>query len=715
MIDLVKPQRTLAHPPLFQVMFAWQSHESGAFTLPGLEGRRVRNEQEPAKFDLTLELRELHGRITGGLNYATALFDRATVDRYAGYLHAALAEMAADESQLAAAVPLLPAEERHKLLVEWNATDAPVPRDVCIHQLFEAQVERDGAATAVVHAGIKLSYAELNRWANQLAHHLQSLGVGADQPVAICVERSPEMLVGLLAIMKSGGAYVPLDPAYPSERLGFMLGDSQPAIALTDPAARASLDDAMVRVGLKAKVLDLKTDAQDWAGLAATNPAIGALKPSNLAYIIYTSGSTGKPKGVMVSHGNVCNFHLCVADLLGIRADDRLLAVTSLSFDIAGLELFLPLIAGACVFIANRATTMDGTLLGSVLTRNRISVLQGTPSIWRLLKEANWQGPITALCGGEAIPADVEQYLKSLPGNAFNLYGPTETTIWSMIAPIAKDSARPDLHIGRPIWNTKIYLLDALLGPVATGSAGEIHIGGAGVARGYYNRPDLTAERFIASPFIPGNRLYKTGDLARYRADGNVDFLGRNDFQVKLRGFRIELGEIETRLSAYPAIREAVVLVREDEPGNKRLVGYYTSDEDIGAEALRAHLAETLPDYMIPAAYVALEVLPLTPNGKLDRKALPRPSDDAYGRSMYEEPVGPVETTLARIWSEVLGIEKVSRNDNFFDLGGHSLLAVRMLERMRRAGIRVDVRTIFASPVLCAMAASVPAISVPAA
>jgi len=707
-IDLVKPARTLSHPPLFQVMFAWQSHESGSFGLPGLEATRVRNEQEPAKFDFTLELRELHGRVTGGLNYATALFDRATAERYAGYLQTALTEMAADENQLAAAVPLLPAAERVKLLVEWNATDVGVPRDACIHQLFEAQAERSGAAIALVHAGIQLSYAELNRRANQLAHYLRNLGVGPDNPVSICVERSTEMVVGLLGIMKAGGAYVPLDPAYPAERLGFMLQDSHPAIVLTDPGARASLDSALASAGLKPQIIDLKTDANDWAIQPATNPA-GNVGPDHLAYIIYTSGSTGKPKGVMVSHANICNFHRCMAELLNICPDDRLLAVTSLSFDIAGLELFLPLIAGACVFIANRATAMDGMLLGSVLTRNRISMLQGTPAIWRLLKDANWQGHLTALCGGEAIPADVEQYLKSLPGKAFNLYGPTETTIWSMIAPIAKDTAKPDLRIGRPIWNTKIYLLDALLNPVPTGAAGEIHIGGAGVARGYHNRTDLTAERFIPSPFVPGDRLYKTGDLARYRADGNVDFLGRNDFQVKLRGFRIELGEIEARLCAHPALREAAVLVREDEPGSKRLVGYYTSDEEVGPESLRAHLAAALPDYMIPAAYVALEVLPLTPNGKLDRKALPRPSDDAFGRSAYEEPVGPVETALARIWSEVLGIEKVGRNDNFFDLGGHSLLAVRMLERMRRAGIRVDVRTIFSSPVLCAMAAGVPA------
>jgi acyl-coenzyme A synthetase/AMP-(fatty) acid ligase/aryl carrier-like protein len=413
----------------------------------------------------------------------------------------------------------------------------------------------------------------------------------------------------------------------------------------------------------------------------------------------------------MVEHGNVCNFHLCMAAILGINGEDRLLAVTSLSFDIAGLELFLPLTVGASVFIANRATAMDGTLLASVLTRNRISVLQGTPAIWRLLKEMNWQPQtaLKALCGGEAMPADVELYLKSLPGKAFNLYGPTETTIWSMIAEINKDAQKPDLHIGRPIWNTQIYLLDALLNPVPEGAAGEIHIGGDGVARGYRDRPDLTAERFIQSPFAAGERLYKTGDLARYRHDGNIDYLGRNDFQVKVRGFRIELGEIEARLSTHPDIREAAVLVREDDPGNKRLVGYYTCDEQIGAEALRGHLAETLPDYMIPAAYVVLEVLPLTPNGKLDRKALPRPSDEAFGRGAYEEPVGPVETALAKIWSEVLGVEKIGRNDNFFDLGGHSLLAVRMLERMRRAGIRVDVRTIFASPVLSAIAASVAA------
>ena len=706
-IDLIKPTRTLAHPPLFQVMFAWQSHESGDYDLPNLKVARVRNEQEAAKFDLTLELRERDGRIVGGLNYATALFDRSTMERYAGYLHAALTGIAADESQLAAAVPLLTDAERRKLLVDWNQTARDYPRHACIHQLFETQAALSGQAVAVVQSGAKLTYESLNAKANQLAHHLRGLGVKPDQPVAICVERSLEMMVGLLAILKAGGAYVPLDPAYPAERLGFMLEDSRPAIILSDPGARSSLDDAMTAAGLKAKILDLRTDGDDWAAQPADNPRPEGLTTANLAYIIYTSGSTGKPKGVMVEHGNVTNFHVCMAGLLGITAEDRLLAVTSLSFDIAGLELFLPLTVGATIFIANRATAMDGTLLGSVLTRNRITMLQGTPSIWRLLKEGNWQpqNPLTALCGGEAIPADVELYLKSLPGRAFNLYGPTETTIWSMSAEINKHSVRPDLHIGRPIWNTQIYLLDALLNPAPEGAAGEIYIGGDGVARGYRGRHDLTAERFIPNPFAEG-RIYKTGDLARYRHDGNVDFLGRNDFQVKVRGFRIELGEIEARLSTHPGVREAAVLVREDAPGDKRLVGYFTSDNQIGAEALRAHLAETLPDYMIPAAYVALEVLPLTPNGKLDRKALPRPSGDAFGRGAFEEPVGPVEAELAKIWSDVLGLEKISRHDNFFDLGGHSLLAVRMLERMRRAGIRVDVRTIFASPTLAAMAAS---------
>ena len=710
-IDLVKPQRSLAHPPLFQVMFAWQSHESGSFDLPGLNVTRMRHEHEPAKFDLTLELREAQGRIRGGLNYATALFDQSTAERYAGYLRAALVEMAADDTKPAAALSLLSAEEQRKLLVDWNQTEAAYPDRACIHHLFEAQVARSPAAVAVVQSSTSLTYADLNTRANKLAHHLRGLGVKPDSPVAICVERSPDMVVGLLAILKAGGAYVPLDPAYPPERLGFMLQDSKPAIVLTDPGARASLDEALAATGITAKILDLKSDCGDWANQPGDNPTPDGLNPNHLAYMIYTSGSTGKPKGVMVSHGNGCNFQCSMAALLGINPDDRLLAVTSLSFDIAGLEIFLPLTLGASVFIATRAATMDGALLGNVLNRGRITVLQGTPSIWRLLKEADWkpQGDFIALCGGEAIPADVGLYLKSLPGKAFNLYGPTETTIWSMIAPIEKVPPGLDLHIGRPIWNTRIYLLDALGNPVPEGAAGEILIGGAGVTRGYHNRPDLTAERFIPSPFVAGDRLYKTGDLARYRHDGNVDFIGRNDFQVKVRGFRIELGEIEARLSTHPDVREAVALVREDEPGDKRLVGYYTSDEEIGAEALRAHLAETLPDYMIPAAYIALEVLPLTPNGKLDRKALPKPSGDAYGRGVYEEPAGAVEITLAKIWSEVLGVEKVGRNDNFFDLGGHSLLAVRMLEKMRRAGIRVDVRTIFASPVLAAMAASVPA------
>jgi len=549
----------------------------------------------------------------------------------------------------------------------------------------------------------RLSYGELDARANRLAHHLRSLGVGPDRLVALCVERSLEMVVGLLAILKAGGAYVPLDPAYPAERLGYVLADSAPCVVLTHAPARAALQAAMAGLDRPPLVLDLIGDAACWTEHPATAPDRADLGPHHLAYVIYTSGSTGKPKGVMVEHRSVVNFLGTMAQAPGLGAEDVLLAVTTLAFDIAGLELHLPLSRGARIVLASRDDAADADGLARLLERHAVTVMQATPATWRLLLNNGWRGRagLTVLCGGEALPAELASRLAGLGGAVWNLYGPTETTIWSTRARIDGAPGGPTTSIGRPIANTRIYLLDGMGQPVPLGVAGEIHIGGVGVARGYLNRPELTAERFIDSPFVPGDRLYKTGDLGRYLPDGSIEFLGRNDFQVKLRGFRIELGEIEARLAEHPGVREAVVLARADGTGETGLVAYYIPG--VGTEPeiadLKAYLAALLPDYMVPAAYLQLETWPLTPNGKLDRKALPAPDGAAYATRGYVAPVGSAEQALAELWSEVLGVEKVGRHDSFFDLGGHSLMATRLVSRIRATiGLDLPLRLLFEAP-----------------
>ena len=590
---------------------------------------------------------------------------------------------------------VLSTEERHQQLVSWNATEAEFPRELCVHQLFEAQVRRDPEAVALVHEERSLSYGELNRRANRLAHHLRERGVRPDSRVAICVERSLDMVVGLLGIMKAGGAYVPLDPAYPSDRLAFMLADSAPVLALTHGAAQAALQRAMA--GLEVAVVDLDRDQALWAYGPEHDlePAELGLTSSNLAYVIYTSGSTGTPKGVMVEHRNLVNHVTWFMSEHAVSGSDCSAQITSASFDVSLAEIFPFLAAGAQIFIPRRGwqfLEMDKVL--------SCSVIQLTPStLDNVVCSENaiekWSARLL-LVGGEKISINqrVQDFLKTR-AIARVCYGLTETTVDATCS-----VALHATEIGRPISNTRIYLLDGLLEPVPVGVAGEIYIGGAGVARGYLNRPELTAERFIASPFVEGDRLYKTGDLGRYLADGNIEFLGRNDFQVKIRGFRIELGEIETQLAQHAGVREAVVLAREreDEPGDKRLAAYYTAADPADApdaEALRRHLSARLPEHMVPAAYVLIEALPLTPNGKLDRKALPAPDAQALVSRAYEAPRGEVETALAGIWAEVLRLERVGRNDNFFELGGHSLLAVKIKDmiflRLNKTVELVDV------------------------
>ncbi|WP_425117683.1 non-ribosomal peptide synthase/polyketide synthase [Burkholderia gladioli] len=703
-VEIVNPPRKLEHAPLFQVMFSWQSQQGTSLPLPELEVTALPPAYDTVKFDLELALEENGDEIFGTLSYSTALFHRATIERQAGYLEAMLRAMVRDERQAIDHVDILPPEERKLLLGDWNATQADYPEQHCIHQSFEQQVERTPDAVALVFEDQTLSYTQLNERANQLAHELIALGVQPDSRVAICVERSSAMLVGLLAILKAGGAYVPLDPAYPGERLAHILIDADPGIVLVDTAGRAALgQDALDgRRLLDPNVLP--------AERSTSNPVVPRLTSRHLAYVIYTSGSTGKPKGVMVEHRQVLNFLSAMATAPGIHSRDRLLAITSMSFDIAALELYLPLGKGATVVLAARRDVMDPLALHDLIVRQRISMLQATPAIWRtLLAQPDIKLPLVALCGGEALQADLSLRLQAATRQVWNLYGPTETAIWSTVLPVRDDPARtlPASAIGRPIANTRIYLLDEHGQPVPTGAVGELHIGGDGVARGYLNRPELTAERFVHDPFAGDAiaRMYRTGDLARYLPDGNLEYLGRNDHQVKIRGFRIELGEIEARLANHPAVREAVVLAIGD-GADKRLVAYVVAEHDeqlVGA--LRSHLAAQLPDYMVPAAFVRLDALPLTPNGKVDRRALPAPDQSALARQAYEAPQGEIESALAEIWAELLGVERVSRHDSFFALGGHSLLAVRLVGRIAALGTELPLAKLFASPTLAGLAA----------
>ncbi|TMJ07570.1 MAG: amino acid adenylation domain-containing protein, partial [Bacillati bacterium ANGP1] len=572
-------------------------------------------------------------------------------------------------------------------LGEWNDTGRAYPH-ACLHELFEAQVERTPDAVAVVFEDRRLTYRELNRRANQVAHELRGLGVGPETLVGLCVERSLETLEGLLGIVKAGGAYVPLDPEYPKERLAFMVRDSGLKVLLTQADLRAKL------AALPPKLVYLDSDRTAFAKQRSENCHSG-VEPGDLAYVMYTSGSTGRPKGVEITHRSLVNFLVAMQAEPGLTAADTLLAVTTTSFDIAGLELFLPLTVGARVVLVSRDTARDGRQLREHLARSGATVMQATPATWRLLIDAGWEGSkdLKILCGGEALPRELATALANRSSAVWNMYGPTETTVWSTVYPFS--SGDGPVPIGRPIANTETYVLDAHLQPLPVGVAGELYIGGDGVARGYRGRPEQTAEKFIPDPFSkePGARLYKTGDRARYRPDGNIEFLGRLDDQVKIRGFRIELGELEAVLGSHPGVREAVVLVREDVPGDRRLAGYLVAAQKPGPSLneLYGFLRDRLPGHMIPNL-VVLDALPLTPNGKVDRRALPAPDQvRPEPEESFEGPRNAVEEVVAGIWSKVLGVDRVSRYDNFFDLGGHSLLAMRVVAGLEEhLGLRIN-------------------------
>jgi amino acid adenylation domain-containing protein len=707
-VELVQPTRSLAHAALFQVMFAWRNAPRESPALPGLEvgGVDAGPPDVQVMFDLMLTLGEAGGRIAGEVEYATALFERETVERHAAYLRRVLQEMVAGEGRPVARLPLLPDAERRRVVEEWSANGAAYPAGLRVHAVFEAQAARAPGALALVSGDEELTYAALNARANRLAHRLRALGVGPDARVAVCVERGPEMVVALLGVLKAGGGYVPLDPAHPDDRMRHVLEDSAP-VALLVQAATAG---RFASTGVPRVALD--AGEPWWAGEPDTDPAGADGDPRHLAYVIYTSGSTGRPKGVMVEHRSVCQQIAAVRQVLGLRPGERSLQFASVTFDAAVEEIFGALLSGCTLVLRGDDWVADAGTFWARCEAHGINVMDLPTRFWQLL--AADPRPLPAcvrlvLIGGEAVEAPALQAWFAAGGHRprlLNTYGPTESTVNATFHEVTADPATWR-SIGRPVPHTRAYLLDAHGEPVPVGATGEIHVGGGQVARGYRGRPGLTAERFVPDPFgEPGARLYRTGDLGRWRADGTIDFLGRNDFQVKVRGFRIELGEIEARLAEHPAVREAVVLVREDAPGEKRLVAYHVGG-DAGAEALRAHLAERLPEYMVPAAYVPLERLPLTSSGKLDRTALPAPEGDAYASRSYEPPLGEVEAALAGIWSEVLRVDRVGRWDHFFELGGHSLLAIRLIERMRRVGLYADVRALFTTPVLAELARAV--------
>ncbi|HSG39319.1 MAG TPA: amino acid adenylation domain-containing protein, partial [Thermoanaerobaculia bacterium] len=670
LVEELQPERNLAVNPLFQVMFQMQNVPASPIELPGLSLLPVENDRGAAMFDLVLSVREHGGVFAGLFEYDADLFEAPTVERLGMHWLNLLAAAVADPGRPVSELPLLSAAELHQLTLEWSDAEAAFPREVRVLDLIAQQVKRTPDAIAVSFQARRLTYRELDHLSNQLAEALVGRGVGPEARVGVCLERSPEMVAALLAVWKAGAAYVPMDPAYPQDRLAYMLDDAGISLLLADAATPEAL-----RVGAAAV---LRVDREDGAaGGGEGSPRVAGV-PENLAYVIYTSGSTGRPKGVEISHGALVNFLDSMGGRPGLAAGDTLLSVTSLSFDIAGLELFLPLIKGARIELASREAAGDGARLLALLRESGATVMQATPVTWQMLVEAGWRGGegLTVLCGGEALPEKLAAELCRRSESVWNLYGPTETTVWSAAGRVRGGGK---VVVGPPVANNGLYVLDARLRPVPVGVPGELWIGGLGLARGYHNRPDLTAERFLPDPFAarPGARMYRTGDLVRFRPDGAIDFLGRADHQVKVRGFRIELGEIEAALEALPLIERAVVAARGEE-GARRLVAWLVprdKEASLSVADLRESLARTLPDYMVPTGWMVLDALPLTPNGKVDRKALPAPEGGRpHPGAVFLAPRTSLEELLAGIWAEVLRVERVGVLDNFFVLGGHSLL-----------------------------------------
>jgi len=707
LVEELKLERDLSYTPLVQVMLVLDV-PMPQIQMAGLTVSPLTIETATAKFDLTLSFENTASGIIGNWQYNSNLFDASTIARMAEHFQTLLEAVVANPQQKVSSLPLLTIQERHQLLIEWNNTTKEYPQDKCIHQLFEEQVERSPDTVAVVFEGEQLTYQQLNARANQLAHYLQSLGVGPEVLVGICVERSLLMVIGLVGILKAGGAYVPKDPAYPKDRLSHMLLDSQASVVLTSEKLIAQLPEHTSRV--------VRLDA-DWGvieQMSEENP-LSNVQPQNLAYVIYTSGSTGKPKGITIEHRSVLNLATGLHQAIYARYQDSQLRVSvngSLSFD-TSVKQIIQLLYGHTLEIVPEATRFDGNALLAFLQKHKIDVFDCTPSQLGVLIAAGLlaskSAPLAVLVGGEKIDESTWLALQQAENiNFYNVYGPTECTVDTTVCSVKMAGSKP--VIGRPITNTQIYILDRHLQPVGVGVAGELYIGGDGLARGYLNRPDLTDEKFIPNPFNnePSSRLYKTGDKARYLPDGNIEFLGRIDNQVKIRGFRIELGEIEAAIAQYPGVRETAVIAREDVSGHKYLVAYIVPNHEaaIASSDLRGFLKEKLPDYMIPGAFVMLDALPLTPNGKVNRKALPTP--DTARQELQADKVAPrtrAEEILAKIWREVFHREFISIHNNFFEVGGDSILSIQIISKANSAGLHLTVKQIFQHQTIAELAA----------
>jgi amino acid adenylation domain-containing protein/non-ribosomal peptide synthase protein (TIGR01720 family) len=717
LVSELQPERSLSHTPLFQVSFILQNVPEADLTLPGLTLSQFNVGVAAVQFDMTMSMVETPDGIAGVLEYNTDLFEAATIERTLSHFQTLLDAAANRPDARLSELPLLSAGEERRILFDWNQTRARFEPDVewCLHKHFERQVERTPDAVAVVFDHLELSYAELNAHANQLAHRLRAEGVGPEVAVGVCAERSVEMVVALLGILKAGGAYVPLDPALPRERLAFMLEDAGIKVLLT----QRGLSDVLPASG--AAVLFLETELKG-VGNEGELGVENTVTADNLAYVIYTSGSTGRPKGAMNTHRAICNRLLWMQEAYQLDSSDRVLQKTPFSFDVSVWEFFWPLMTGARLVLALPGGHQDGEYLARTIEAEQITTLHFVPSMLRVFLEvpdlAGCASVRRVICSGEALPFDLqERFFERLDAELHNLYGPTEAAVDVTAWKCERASARHLVPIGRPIANTEIYLLDRHQQPVPVGIAAELHIGGVCLARGYAGHPELTAERFIPHSYggVPGERLYRTGDLARYLPDGEIEYLGRLDNQVKLRGFRIELGEVEAALGEHEAVDECAVLVGQTESGEQRLEAYLVVDAAAGqgstATELRAWLRERLPEYMVPNVFVLLDELPLSANGKLDRRALLQLSaerEQAGVDAAYVAPRDPVEAALAGIWTEILNLKQVGINDNFFDLGGHSLLATRVVSRLREAfEVELPLRRVFETPTIAGIAAKV--------
>lgn len=704
MVEHVQPERSLTHSPLTQVLFNFRNTPANAVVFPELSA--VIESVTPASLavDFALEVERGADGLCCTALYNAELFEQASVARWLDHFQLLLQGIVTAPSAPVHSLPLLSTVDQQRILVDWNATALEYPVTESLAALLEAQVERSPDATAVIYGDSAITYREFNARANQLAHELVKQGACEGGLVGLCVERSIDMMVALLAVIKSGAGYVPLDSAYPSSRLTYMMSDSGIGVLITQRTLLASLPVFAGPV--------IQLDAGNWRENSRANPDV-PVSCESLAYIIYTSGSTGRPKGVRVPRRALTNVLWSTQARLQLSASDRWLAIITISFDMAVPEIWLPWLVGATTVLGSRSVASDGDQLRELIAQHDITVLHATPATWSILFLSGWQGKrgLTAMTGGEKLPQELALRLIQSVGPVWNFYGPTETTVWCTAFRIV-DPAQPVL-IGRPAGNTRCYILDERHQPQPIGVVGELYVAGDGLAHGYQNNPDLTRERFIPDPFddTGRGRMYRTGDLARFHADGNIECLGRADDQVKIRGFRIEPGEIASVLQQHSRVRQAEVMLREDAPGDRRLVAYVVPEGDMAPVAeLRQYLKQSLPEYMIPGAYVALDSVPLTPSGKVDRRALPAPHVESDPRAGWRRPGNAVQDELVRLWQELLNVQSVGITDDFFELGGHSLLAAVMMQRVAAMfGSKPPLSVLFEEPTVQHLARAITA------